>query len=143
MSVINQTLFSRNSAYETLQDQYYENIYGAEGNARYVPEDSRWYSQTKESFGQPAKDSTSLQQHQITDSAIATGQGQQNLLSNNAVVSDASYSNLTNKQENQWDPLNPSLAQLCDTSNPTSLHFMRTVKNSLAASQYLQRYVTR
>ena len=103
------------------------------------PEDLEWYNQEKGSFEHSVKDSSVLQQSQPKVTSITTSQVQSDSISNNTVALDAYYTNLTHNQEKQWDKFKSSSAEPCDTSSVGSQHLIRAAKNSIVASQYLQR----
>ena len=133
-------------AYNTLHDQYYENSYrSTEGNTGYFPdENSKWYNHQNKSVGALTKEleGTLPEQHQITHPATVIGGNHQTLGPSNSIAADSgSYPKTAKGQGNRWESLIQSPEHKCDTVNPAPQNFLRAVKNSIAASQHLQRYV--
>ena len=120
--------------YNTLQDsEYYENSYGPEDLTGYFPEQ---FNHSNKSLGSVDKNSAVFPQ----DSLSHHNNAQRKLGSNNLISSqDQSYVN-PNGVEDQWAALVQSSESKRDTSTPSQQHFLRAVKNSIAASQHLQRY---
>ena len=131
-------------AYDTLHDQYYENSYrSTEGNTGYFPdENSKWYNHQNKSVAPLVKEleGTLPEHHPAT---LIGGNHKTLPLSNPIAADGGSYLNTATGQENRWESLIQSSEQKCDTVNLPPQNFLRAVKNSITASQHLQRYVIR
>ena len=123
------------SVYNALQDsEYYENSYGPDDLTGYFPEQ---FNHSNKSLGSVNKDPTVVPQ----DSLTLRNDAQRKLGSNNLISSQNQPFVNPNGVEDQWETLVQSSESKRDTSRPSQQHFLRAVKNSIAASQHLQRYI--
>ena len=119
---------SQSTRYDNLQEQYYDKSYRTEET--YLTGERRWYDQPKEQ-----------QQPQQQQPSIDGGQNTSiNSLAKTDITEVHAIANHVGNRS--WDSVIESSTQQnpYNQSGVPSQHLVRAVKNSIAASQHLQRY---